>query len=45
MNQEVGETNEKLVNLFKFNRDVERQTLRSDDPNYVVDISLKEELK
>jgi hypothetical protein len=31
--------------VFKFNRDVERQTLRSDDLGTVVDESLKEELR
>ena len=45
MNQEKGELNEKLIILFKFSRDVERQTLRSDDLMTVVDESLKEELK
>jgi hypothetical protein len=45
MNQEKGELNEKLITLFKFSRDVERQTLRSDDLMTVVDESLKEELK
>ena len=45
LNQEKGELNDKLISLFKFTRDVERQTLRSDDLMTVVDESLKEELK
>ena len=45
LNQEKGELNDKLITLFKFTRDVERQTLRSDDLMTVVDESLKEELK
>ena len=45
LNQEKGELNDKLISLFKFSRDVERQTLRSDDLMTVVDESLKEELK
>ncbi len=45
LNQEKGELNERLITLFKFNRDVERQTLRSEDLMLVVDESLKEELK
>jgi hypothetical protein len=45
LNQEKGEINDKLISLFKFTRDVERQTLRSDDLMTVVDESLKEELK
>jgi chromosome segregation ATPase len=45
LNQEKGELNDKLITLFKFTRDVERQTLRSEDLMTVVDESLKEELK
>jgi len=45
LNQEKGELNDKLITLFKFIRDVERQTLRSEDLMTVVDESLKEELK
>ena len=45
LNQEKGELNDKLITLFKFSRDVERHTLRSEDLMSVVDESLKEELK
>lgn len=45
LNQEKGELNNKLISIFKFNRDVERHTLRSDDLVTVVDESLKEELR
>ena len=45
LNQEKADLNDKLISLFKFSRDVERHTLRSDDLMTVVDESLKEELK
>ena len=45
LNQEKGDLTNRLLSVFKFNRDVERQTLRSDDLLYVVDDSLKEELR
>jgi len=45
LNQEKGELNDRLLSVFKFNRDVERQTLRSDDLTMVVDESLREELR
>lgn len=45
LNQEKCELNDKLISVFKFNRDMERHTLRSDDLETVVDESLKEELR
>ena len=45
LNQEKGDLNDRLISVFKFNRDVERQTLRSYDLSSVVDESLKDELR
>lgn len=45
LQQQRGELNDRLISVFKFNRDVERQTLRSDDLSTVVDESLREELR
>lgn len=45
LSYDKGELNDKLIALFQFCRDCEKQTLRSDDLMSVVDVSLKDEMR